>query len=307
MTDNENARRVATRVSLVGMLGNIALTLFKLAAGILSRSGAMISDAVHSASDVFSGVIVIIGVRIASKGSDSEHPYGHERFECVAEMILSAVLFVAGGAIGVEAVKSIISGGYRDLTGQNPLALIAAATSIVVKEAMFWYTRYHAKRIDSPSLAAEAWHHRSDALSSVGALIGVGGAALGFPILEPIASLVICLFIFKVAFDIFRDATDRMVDRSCDADTEARIREAAGEVDGVLAVDLLRTRVFGNKIYVDIEIAADASLSITQGHEIAEAVHDTVERQFPRVKHIMVHVNPQRADSAAGQSDAEAD
>ena len=281
MVNQQEAKQAATRVSIVGMVGNVALTLFKLFAGIISHSGAMISDAVHSASDVFSGIIVIVGVRLSARESDSDHPYGHERFECVAEIILAVVLFLAGGAIGIEALKSIFTGAYTELSFRNPLALIAAITSIVVKETMFWYTKINAKRIDSPSLSAEAWHHRSDALSSVGALIGIGGAALGFPILEPIASIVICLFIFKVAFDVFKDAVDRMVDHSCDEETEAKIQ-----------IDLLRTRVFGNKIYVDIEIGVDSALSVCTAHGIAEKVHDAVEDGFPQVKHVMVHVNP---------------
>ena len=292
--NEKNAKHIATKVSLVGMIANIFLTTFKLAAGFISQSGAMISDAVHSASDAFSGVIVIIGVRLSSKDSDSHHPYGHERFECVAEIILSVVLFIAGGTIGIEAIKSIASGEYRELTFKNPLALIAAVTSIVVKEAMFWYTKINAKRIDSPSLSAEAWHHRSDALSSVGALIGIGGAALGFPILEPIASIIICLFIFKVAYDIFKDAIDRMVDHSCDEETEENMRCCAAEVDGVMCIDLLRTRIFGNKIYVDIEIGVDETLDCATAHKISECVHDNVERQFAQVKHVMVHVNPHK-------------
>ena len=205
---------------------------------------------------------------------------------------IAVVLFIAGVTIGVEAVKSIIGGDYRTFVFNNPLALIAAVTSIVVKEAMFWYTKINAKRIDSPSLSAEAWHHRSDALSSVGALIGIGGAALGFPILEPIASIVICLFIFKVAFDVFKDAVDRMVDHSCDEETEAKIKACAEEIEGVEQIDLLRTRVFGNKIYVDIEIGVDSALSVCTAHGIAEKVHDAVEDGFPQVKHVMVHVNP---------------
>ena len=231
--------------------------------------------------DVFSGIIVIVGVRLSARESDSDHPYGHERFECVAEIILAVVLFLAGGAIGIEALKSIFTGAYTELSFRNPLALIAAITSIVVKETMFWYTKINAKRIDSPSLSAEAWHHRSDALSSVGALIGIGGAALGFPILEPIASIVICLFIFKVAFDVFKDAVD-----------EAKIKACAEEIEGVEQIDLLRTRVFGNKIYVDIEIGVDSALSVCTAHGIAEKVHDAVEDGFPQVKHVMVHVNP---------------
>ena len=303
MLMNENhAKHIATKVSLVGMIANIFLTAFKLAAGFISHSGAMISDAVHSASDTFSGLIVIAGVRMSSKDSDSQHPYGHERFECVAEIILSVVLFIAGGTIGFEAVKSIVSGEYLEHAFENPLALIAAVTSIVVKEAMFWYTIINAKRIDSPSLSAEAWHHRSDALSSVGALIGIGGAALGFPVLEPIASIIICLFIFKVAYDIFKDAIDRMVDHSCDEETEEKMRGCVEEVDGVISIDMLRTRIFGNKIYADIEIGVDETLDCAAAHKISECVHDNIELKFPQVKHVMVHVNPHKQEETDGKS-----
>lgn len=292
MARENNPKKTAVRVSLVGMVGNIMLTLFKLVAGIVGRSGAMISDAVHSASDVFSGLIVIVGVHFSSKASDHEHPYGHERFECVAEILLSVLLFIAGGTIGFSAVKSIVTGEYMEHSVVGWLAFVAAVVSVVVKEAMFWYTKINAKRINSPALHAEAWHHRSDALSSVGAIIGIGGAKLGFPVLEPIASVVICLFIFKVAFDIFKDSVDRMVDRSSDEATEESIRQCALNVDGVIDVDLLQTRVFGNRIYVDIEISADSSLPLTEAHKIAEDVHSAVEESFTQVKHIMVHVNP---------------
>lgn len=292
MAGDNSSKEVAVRVSVAGMIGNILLTLFKFAAGIIGRSGAMISDAVHSASDVFSGLIVIVGVHFSSKESDREHPYGHERFECVAAILLSILLFLAGGAIGVAAAQSIISGEYKDKPVEGSLPLIAAITSVAVKEAMFWYTHINAGKINSPALKAEAWHHRSDALSSVGAIIGIGGARLGLSVLEPIASIVICLFIFKVAFDIFKDAVNRMVDRSCDKTTEEAIRQCAMNIEGVISVDLLQTRVFGNKIYVDIEIGADSSLPLTKAHQIAENVHAAVEEQFKNVKHIMVHVNP---------------
>lgn len=298
MSADKNLKNVAVRVSLAGMVVNILLTAFKFAAGVISGSGAMVSDAVHSASDVFGGLIVIIGVRLSSKESDHEHPYGHERFECVAALVLSAALFITGGAIGFGALQKIVTGAYRDSEINGQLAIIAAVTSIVVKEAMFWYTRINAKRVDSSALTAEAWHHRSDALSSVGALIGIGGAKLGFPILEPIASVVICLFIFKVAFDIFKDAVDRMIDHSCDEGLEESIRQSALDVKGVMSIDMLRTRVFGNKIYVDIEIGADSTLPLSDAHAISDDVHNTIERKFPQVKHIMVHVNPKLANKS---------
>ena len=284
--------QTATRVALVTIIWNLLLSIGKLLAGIFAHSGAMISDAVHSASDVFSSIIVIIGVRIASRDSDEEHPYGHERLECVAAIILATILCITGIGIGIGACKNIFSGNYADLAIPGVLALIAALVSIIVKEAMFWYTRHYAKMLDSGALMADAWHHRSDALSSVGALIGIGGARLGFPILDSVASVVICVFIVKAAYDIFMDAIGKMVDKACDAKTEQQLRDCATAVDGVEGIDLLMTRVFGNKIYVDIEICADGDKTLREAHEIAEAVHDSIEKNFPKVKHIMVHVNP---------------
>lgn len=292
MTQSNHFQQVATRVSLVSIVGNLLLSAFKLFAGIAGHSSAMVSDAVHSASDVFSSFIVIIGVRIAARKPDKEHPYGHERFECVAAILLSVVLFLVGLGIGAGALRTILSGEYGDLSVPGGLALIAAIVSIVTKEAMFWYTKVNAARIQSPALMADAWHHRSDALSSVGALIGIGGARLGFPILDPIASVVICLFILKAACGIFKDAIDRMVDHACDQKTETALRQCALDQEGVLGVDLLQTRVFGSVIYVDMEIAADGSRTLREAHAIAEAVHDAIEAAFPQIKHIMVHVNP---------------
>ncbi|MCM1088128.1 MAG: cation diffusion facilitator family transporter [Muribaculaceae bacterium] len=285
-------REVADKVALITILGNLVLSIFKLAAGLIAHSQAMVSDAVHSASDVFSTVVVMIGVRLSSKASDKEHPYGHERMECVAAIVLAMVLFVTGLGIGIEALKNILQGHYADLQTPGILAMIAAIVSILGKEAMFWYTKINANRIDSSALMADAWHHRSDALSSVGALIGIGGARMGFPVMDSIASLVIFLFIVKAAYEIFMDAVDKMVDHSCDEDTERQICDCVMENAQVVGIDLLHTRIFGNKIYVDIEIEVDGSYTLKRAHEIAEEVHENIERNFPKIKHIMVHVNP---------------
>ena len=285
-------KKVANKVSFITIVQNVLLSVFKLFAGIFAHSNAMISDAIHSASDVFSTIIVIIGVKLASKKSDKEHPYGHERLECVAAIVLSIVLLYTGIKIGSQAVKDIIGGNYQNLQKPGMLALVAAVVSIVTKEIMYWYTRHYAKKIDSSALMADAWHHRSDALSSVGAFIGILGARMGYPILDPIASVVICIFIGKAAYDIFKDAVDKMVDKSCDEKTIQKMREVIASQTGVENIDLLQTRLFGAKIYVDIEIAADKTLSLENAHEIAQRVHDAVEKNFPLVKHCMVHVNP---------------
>ena len=288
--NQQDFQAAATKVSVISMATNVILTVAKFAAGVIAHSGAMISDAVHSASDIFSGLIVLIGVRISSKAPDDKHPYGHERFECVAALLLSGILALVGGTIGVNAVKDIIGGRVQEAPGI--LALVAAVVSIVTKETLFWYTRGYAKKYRSTALHAEAWHQRSDALSSIGALIGIAGARMGVPVMEPVASLIIALFILRVAVRIFRDAIDQMVDHSASEETEAAFRETAMEQPGVQGVELLRTRMFGNRVYVDLEIAADPELSLAAAHEIAERVHDAIEQTYPDVKHIMVHVNP---------------
>ena len=284
--------RVAKRVAFITILQNALLSVFKLIAGVVAHSNAMISDAIHSASDVFSTIIVLIGVKLASKESDKEHPYGHERLECVAAIVLAMVLLVTGIEIGKQAVKDIVAGSYSTLQVPGTLALVAAIVSIVVKEIMYWYTRYNAKIIDSSALMADAWHHRSDALSSVGALIGIGGAMLGYPVMDSIASLVIFVFIAKAGYDIFKDAVDKMVDHSCDEKTEDALRKCVLSHSEVKDIDLLQTRIFGNKIYVDVEIQVDGTYMLQESHRIAEEVHESIEKNFPKVKHIMVHVNP---------------
>ena len=291
-TNDSDFEKIANRVSFITIVGNVLLSVIKLLAGIIAHSNAMISDAIHSASDVFSTIIVIIGIKLSARKPDKEHPYGHERMECVAAIVLSIVLFITGLGIGSTAVKNIASGSYNTLQIPGILALAAAILSIVCKEGMYWYTRYNAKKIDSSALMADTWHHRSDAFSSIGALVGIAGARLGYPIMDSIASLVIFVFIVKAASDIFKDAIDKMVDHSCDEEMETQLRNCVMRNPNVHKIDVLRTRIFGNKIYVDVEIALDGSITLQNAHDVAEKVHNDIEKTFPKVKHIMVHVNP---------------
>ncbi len=291
----EHFEKTAVKVSAVSIAGNLILSVFKLFAGITAHSSAMVSDAVHSASDVFSSIIVIIGIRISAKAEDKEHPYGHERLECVSAIVLAVILLITGLFIGADAIRNISAGNFENLEIPETLALVSAGISIVAKEAMFWYTRHYAKSLKSDALMADAWHHRSDALSSVGALIGIAGARMGFPVLDPVASLVICVFIAKASVEIFSDAINKMVDRSCDEKTENNIRECVMRQNGVENIDLLRTRVFGSRIYADIEISVNGNISLSEAHSIAENVHSAVENLFPDIKHIMVHVNPENS------------
>lgn len=288
----EQTSGLALRVSRVTIAVNLILSVLKLLAGLIAHSGAMVSDALHSASDVFSTVVVIIGMRAASKASDREHPYGHERMECVAAIVLAVTLLITGLLIGWQGLRKIVSSGETPLAVPGALALGAAVLSILVKEGMYHYTRAAARTVNSSALMADAWHHRSDALSSIGALIGIGGARLGLPVLDPVASLVICLMIGKAAYDIFRDAVNKMVDQSVDAATEERIRACALQHAGVENVDQILTRRFGSRVYIEMEIAMNGDMTLSQSHAIAEQVHADVEQAFPTVKHIMIHVNP---------------
>lgn len=289
----ENFRKkTAMQVFTVGITGNLLLFVMKLLAGLLAHSDAMVSDAVQSASDVFSAFIVIIGITLAGKTPDKEHPYGHERMECVAAILLATLLCLTGLSMGYNALNTILSGDFDRLPVPDILPLIVAVISIGIKEGLYRYTVKRAKAIDSGVLMAAAWDHRSDALSSIGTLLGVAGARLGFPAADAIACLLICILIIKTAWQIFRDAVDKMVDKSCDEALEQEIRVCALTQEGVRGVPLLHTRVFGDRIYVDMEIHADGNLPLYDAHSIAERVHNAIENKFAKVKHIMVHVEP---------------
>ena len=285
-------QQIAMRVSFNTIVGNVALSAFKLFAGVFANSAAMVSDAVHSISDVLSTAIVMVGVKLAGKQSDKEHPYGHERMECAAAIILSAILFATGVMIGYGGVITAIESRTNDLIIPGGLALAAAIVSIALKEVMYWYTRAASKKTGSGALMASAWHHRSDALSSVGSFAGILGARLGLPILDPIVCVIICVFILKVAIDIFMDALSKMTDKSCDDEFVAELKAVISAQKDVLCIDRIDTRLFGDKIYVDVEISADSSFTLVEAHDVAQNVHDAIESRFEKVKHCMVHVNP---------------
>ena len=284
-------KKIVNRLSGVGIFGNILLSAFKLLAGIFGKSGAMVSDAVHSLSDVFATLIAWFGVRLSRRQEDAEHPYGHERLECVASLILGLILAGTGIGIGWSGIRKLFW-DRSSIEVPTMLPLIAAVVSIAVKEFMFHYTMHYAKKLDSAAFKADAWHHRSDAFSSIGSFIGIGMAKLGLPIMDPIASLLICVLILKVAFDILKDALSKMLDTSGGSALEQRLREFIGAQEGVERIDLLRTRQFGNRLYVDLEIAVESDISLREAHRIAERVHSSVEQEFPKVKHVMIHVNP---------------
>lgn len=303
--------RIALRAARNTIIANALLALFKCVAGVVGHSAAMLSDAVHSLSDVVSTGVVMVGIRMAGKEADADHPYGHERFESVAAILLAAMLCATGIGIGYGGLSAIVAGQEGELAVPGVIALVAAAASIAVKEVMYWYTRAAAKKIASDALMADAWHHRSDALSSVGSLAGVAGARMGFPVMDSVAALIICVFIIKASYDIFREAVSKITDRSIHESKLERLRElilSHGEVKRVVEV---RTRLFGDKVCVDLVIAVDGDMTLREAHRIAHEVHDRIEARYGRVKHCMVHVNPDdgppRGESGSGISFGTAD
>jgi cation diffusion facilitator family transporter len=287
-------KKLALRVSRINIFNNIVLAVSKIGIGVVAHSAALLNDGVNNAGDVISSVIASVGIAAAGKDSDAEHQYGHERLESVAAILLSGIIMVVGLGLLVDGVSSIIKGSYLNRPIPGVLAVIAAIISIVVKEIMFLYTRWAAKKTRSSALLASSRDSQSDVLATTGGLIGIVFARMGYPIADSIAAIIIALFIFRVGVQVFRDGTDQMVDHACEEETVQQIRSVILDQEGVRGLDLLRTRTFGSRCYVDVEISADGLQSLVDAHSIAERVHHAIEKNFPQVKHCMVHVNPSK-------------
>lgn len=283
----------ALQVSLINMVCNLFLAVMKLAAGVMAHSTALVSDAVHSASDVFAELVVILGIFFSGKAADKEHPYGHERLECIAAMFLGGVIFLTGAEIGREGVEKVAD-FCRGVKIETPggAALIVAAVSIGMKEWMYRFGMRTAKRVNSAALRADAWHNRTDALASVGALAGIGCAIAGFPVMDGIACAFISLCVLKASVEILWDAVGKIIDKACDEKTEEEMKALILSQEGVLGISGFHTRLFGSRIYVDAEVVADGAISLENAHEIAEKVHHAMEEGFPGVKHCMVRMEP---------------
>lgn len=282
--------KLGVKTSVVTIVINVVLSAIKIIAGIIGKSSAMLADGVHTLSDVLTTFVVLIGLKISSKEADIKHPYGHEKYELVFAKLLSIILGATGLFIGYEGIKALKSGNI-EIPGK--VALIAAVISIVTKEGMYWYTINVAKDIKSLSMEADAWHHRSDAFSSIGTFAGILGARMGLRILDPIAAIIVSIFIIKVGVDLYIKSIKGLVDESADDEIIQEIKEITLSVKGVKNIKNLKTRIFGNKIYVDIEIMVDGNISVTEGHDVAEKVHDLIEYAIKDVKHCMIHVEPE--------------
>ena len=294
MIESADRSKKINRVSFVAIIANVGLCILKLGAGLLYHSAALVSDAAHSLTDICSTMIVLIGTRLAKKQKDEDHQYGHEKYESIAGMLLSALLIVTGCFIVYNAISTVVSVlngvGMAEIPGWPPL--VVALISIAVKEFMYHYARRTAKAVGSTVLLADAWHQRLDALTSVGSLIGVGGALLGFPLLDPIASFAIALVVLKISFGILLNSIRQVTDKAMDASAYEALRQLVSGTDGVLRVDSLQTRSYVNQYCLDIRIAVAPSLTVQEAHRICHAVEDKIAAQFPNIKSCIVHVNP---------------
>lgn len=284
-----NNYEIAKKVSITTIVANILLAIVKIIAGVIGKSSAMMADGFHTLSDVITTVIVLVGIKIANKKADKNHPYGHEKFESVFAKLLSLFLILTGLFIGYEAITILT---HKEFTVPGKIALYAAVASILVKEIMYRYTLISAKKIKSTSMEADAWHHRSDALSSIGTFVGILGARLGFPALDPIAGIIVSLLIIKVGVDLYLRSVSELVDEAADSRIVEEIEEKTMSIQGVEKINTLKTRVFGNKIYVDMDIMVDGNITVKEGHNIAEKVHDKLEDEIEEIKHCMIHIEP---------------
>lgn len=292
------------KITAVGSVVNIFLTAFKFVGGILGRSSAMVADAVHSLSDLITDLIIFIFVHTASKPNDKSHEYGHGKFETLATLIVGCILFVVGTGILVSGVKDCIA-FFREEAEQRPrwIALIAAVLSIVMKEGVFRYTLKQARKIDSPILIANAWHHRSDAFSSIAALVGVAGSMfLGSwgMILDPLAAIFVSFYICKSGYEVVKPCFDELLERALPRETENEIRRIIKSVPGIDGVHELKTRKIGNRFAIEAHAEMDGKMSLEEAHKLATLAERKIKKRFGVNTHIGIHMEPSKKHKHEG-------
>lgn len=298
-----NREKDIYKVTAVGSAVNIILTIFKFVAGILGRSSAMVADAVHSLSDLLTDIIIFVFVKTASKPIDRTHEYGHGKFETLATLIIGCILIIVGIGIMVAGVKDCIAFFNGDL-GERPrmIALIAAVVSIALKEGVFRYTLSRGRKINSPILIANAWHHRSDAFSSIATLVGVAGSMfLGHKgmILDPLAAILVSFYICKSGYEVVKPSTDELLEKSLPAETEKEIRQILKSVPGIDGVHKLQTRKIGNQIAIEAHTEMDGKMSLEEAHRIATLAENKLKKHYGSKTHVGIHMEPSK--SKAGQ------
>ena len=303
----QRRKRKIYHVTLVGLVVNLFLSVGKLAAGLLGRSGAMVADAVHSFSDMATDIVVLAFARISAKPQDDTHNYGHGKYETLATIIISLALSVVGGGIlvhSVRAIRAVIDGELLPRPGA--VALVAAVVSIAAKEVLYRYTVRAGRRVQSPSMVANAWHHRSDALSSLGTLLGIGCAYfLGdkWRIADPVAALAVSVFIFKIAFDLIRDGVEELLERALPPQTERRILDIVASEPGVHEPHNLRTRRIGTVLAMEVHTRVDGRMSVARSHSLTVEIERRLKQEFGPETLVSIHVEPLKtADDRAQES-----
>ncbi len=292
----EQRHRIINRTTIVGSIVNLLLLVFKFIAGIIGNSSAMIADAVHSLSDFFSDIIVLAFVKVSVKPGDADHDYGHAKFETLASLIIGVTLAIVGVALLIEGTSKTIN-FFRGNSLPTPgaIALIAAAVSIVAKESLYHYTRLRARSVNSPALLANAWHHRSDALTSVATLLGVGGAFLLGPswaVLDPLAAAIVSIFILKAAYTLIRPSIDELLEKALPPEEKARIAATILSTPGIIDMHRLRTRNIGSYKAVDAHIKMDGSLSLEAAHAIATDAENRIRALLGNGTIVTLHMEP---------------
>lgn len=293
---SDSRQKTITKVTVVGSIVNLLLVVFKFFAGIVGRSSALVADAVHSLSDFISDIIVLVFVKIAGKPVDEDHEYGHGKYETLAAIIIGLILAIAGFLLLYEGVVKIIDFCQgKPLEMPNALALVAAGVSIVLKEGLFQYTIIWGKKIDSQALIANAWHHRSDALTSIAAFIGIGGAMLlgdKWVVLDPIAAAVVSLYIIKASFELMKPGIDELLEKSLPAEERKDIESIIMTEPGVMAMHKLRTRRVGESRVIDVHVKMDGDMSLTKAHDIATNIEHKLRERFGTSAYVYIHMEP---------------
>lgn len=284
------------KVTMVGSAGNVALLAFKFAAGVLGHSSAMIADAIHSLSDFITDVVLLAFVHMSAKPQDEDHDYGHGKYETFATLIIGLAIIAAAIGIIISGVDKLVDWvGGRQLAAPGWLALAAALLSIVVKEVMYRYTVRRGKALDSPALVANAWHHRSDALSSIGAAVGIGGAILlgnRWTVLDPLASVVVGLMLLKVAIGLLRSSVGELTEHSLSSEVEKEIEDIICSYPDVSDPHNLRTRRIGNRFAIEVHVRMDGNSTLTAAHNRATAIEQRLRQRFGKQTHISIHMEP---------------
>ena len=293
-----NREKEIYKVTLVGSAGNVALLTFKFIAGVMGHSSAMIADAVHSLSDFITDVIVLAFVHVSAKPQDVSHDYGHGKYETFASFIIGLALLAAATGIIVSGVAKVIDwAGGEQLAAPGWLALVAAVVSIMVKEVLYQYTVRRGKRLDSQAMIANAWHHRSDAFSSIGAALGIGGAILlgnRWTVLDPLASVVVGGILVKVSIDLLRSSMGELTEHSLSSDVEKEIENIIRSFPDVSEPHNLRTRRIGNRIAIEAHVRMDGNTTLTAAHDRATAIEQAIRQRFGQQTHVSIHMEPTR-------------